>query len=101
MASGELVVFQQVGFGLAVAIILDATIIRMVLVPASMELLGERNWYFPYWLEWLPRINIEGGFQAEPAEGRTPSAVRPSTDGSQEAVANAGFVKAPQSHTSR
>ncbi len=60
MASGELVVFQQVGFGLAVAIILDATIIRMILVPASMELLGDWNWYFPKWLEWLPKINIEG-----------------------------------------
>jgi RND superfamily putative drug exporter len=60
MASGELVTFQQVGFGLAVAIILDATIIRMVLVPASMELLGDWNWYFPSWLEWLPEIHIEG-----------------------------------------
>jgi putative drug exporter of the RND superfamily len=71
MASGELVVFQQVGFGLAVAVILDATIIRMVLVPASMELLGDWNWYFPSWLEWLPKINIEGDPQsshtAEPA----------------------------------
>jgi RND superfamily putative drug exporter len=71
MASGELVVFQQVGFGLAIAVILDATIIRMVLVPASMELLGDWNWYFPAWLEWLPRINIEGARQpaqvAEPA----------------------------------
>ncbi len=63
MASGELVVFQQVGFGLAVAIVLDATVIRMVLVPASMELLGDWNWYFPSWLEWVPRINIEGGHQ--------------------------------------
>jgi RND superfamily putative drug exporter len=71
MASGELVVFQQVGFGLAVAVILDATIIRMVLVPASMELLGDWNWYFPRWLEWLPRINIEGAQQTEPeAAGR-------------------------------
>ena len=60
MASGELIVFQQVGFGLAVAVTLDATIIRMVLVPASMELLGDWNWYFPRWLEWLPTINIEG-----------------------------------------
>jgi RND superfamily putative drug exporter len=60
MASGELATFQQVGFGLAVAIILDATIIRMVLVPASMELLGDWNWYFPSWLEWLPEIHIEG-----------------------------------------
>ncbi len=71
MASGELVVFQQVGFGLAVAVILDATIIRMVLVPASMELLGDWNWYFPNWLEWLPKINIEGApntpHTAEPA----------------------------------
>ncbi len=61
MASGELVVFQQVGFGLAVAVILDATIVRMVLVPASMALLGDWNWYFPKWLEWLPKINIKGG----------------------------------------
>jgi RND superfamily putative drug exporter len=60
MASGDLVVFQQVGFGLAVAVILDATIIRMVLVPASMELFGDWNWYFPRVLEWLPRVSIEG-----------------------------------------
>jgi RND superfamily putative drug exporter len=60
MASGELVVFQQVGLGLAVSIILDATIIRVVLVPASMELLGDWNWYLPHWLEWLPKINLEG-----------------------------------------
>jgi len=60
MASGDLVIFQQVGFGLAVAIILDATIIRMVLVPASMELLGDWNWYFPRWLGWLPHIDAEG-----------------------------------------
>ena len=66
MASGDLVVFQQVGFGLAVAVILDATIIRMVLVPASMELLGDWNWYFPAWLEWLPKISIEGARQPAP-----------------------------------
>jgi RND superfamily putative drug exporter len=46
-----------------VAVILDATIIRMVLVPASMELLGDWNWYFPKWMEWLPKINIEGALQ--------------------------------------
>lgn len=69
MASGELVVFQQVGFGLAVAIILDATIIRMVLVPASMELLGDWNWYFPRWLRWLPEIHIEGAEVADSAAG--------------------------------
>ncbi|MBI5948215.1 MAG: MMPL family transporter [Chloroflexi bacterium] len=60
MASSDLVIFQQVGFGLAVAILVDATIIRMVLVPASMELLGDWNWYFPSWLEWLPDLGIEG-----------------------------------------
>jgi RND superfamily putative drug exporter len=40
--------------------LLDATLVRTVLVPASMELLGVRNWYFPSWLEWLPCIDIEG-----------------------------------------
>jgi RND superfamily putative drug exporter len=93
MASGELVVFQQVGFGLAVAIILDATIIRMVLVPASMELLGDRNWYLPAWLEWLPRINIEGGFQPAQMAGPAPSITpggRPVTDAAQNLVSKAG-----------
>ncbi len=71
MASGELVVFQQVGFGLAVAIILDATIIRMVLVPASMELLGDWNWYFPKWLEWLPEIHIEGAEVVDTGQAST------------------------------
>jgi RND superfamily putative drug exporter len=59
MASGELVIFQQVGFGLAVAIIVDATIIRTVLVPATMELLGDWNWYFPRWLSWIPEVHVE------------------------------------------
>ena len=54
-ARGDLVMFQQMGFGLAVAVLLDATIIRSVLVPAPMALLGDRNWYLPRWLEWLPR----------------------------------------------
>jgi RND superfamily putative drug exporter len=74
MASGELVIFQQVGFGLAVAIILDATIIRMVLVPASMELLGDWNWYFPRWLEWMPKIHIEGADVKVPAPTPPPAA---------------------------
>ena len=59
-ASGRLVMLQQLGFGLAVAVLIDATIIRSILVPASMALLGDRNWYFPRWLEWLPDIRIEG-----------------------------------------
>ena len=59
-ALGDLAMFQQMGFGLAVAVILDATLVRSVLVPSSMVLLGERNWYFPSWLEWLPHISVEG-----------------------------------------
>jgi len=59
-ASGQIVFFQQLGFGLAVAVFLDATIIRLVLVPASMTLLGDRNWYLPRWLHWLPDLRIEG-----------------------------------------
>jgi len=59
-ASGDLVMFQQMGFGLAVAVLLNATIVRSVLVPASMKLLGDRNWYLPSWLRWLPEIRAEG-----------------------------------------
>jgi RND superfamily putative drug exporter len=58
-AMGDLVMFQQMGFGIAVALLIDATIIRSVLLPAAMRLLGEWNWYLPRWLEWLPRIQIE------------------------------------------
>ncbi len=58
-AMGDLVMFQQMGFGIAVALLIDATIIRSVLLPAAMRLLGSWNWYFPRWLEWLPRIQIE------------------------------------------
>jgi uncharacterized membrane protein YdfJ with MMPL/SSD domain len=65
-ATGELVMFQQMGFGVAVALLLDATLIRSVLVPAAMELLGHRNWYLPRWLEWMPRYDIEG-LEIEPS----------------------------------
>jgi putative drug exporter of the RND superfamily len=53
-ARGDLVMLQQMGFGVAVALLLDATVVRLVLVPAAMELLGERNWYVPSWLRRLP-----------------------------------------------
>ena len=58
-ASGETIINQQVGFGLAVAVLLDATLIRSILVPASMEVLGKRNWYLPSFLRWLPDLRIE------------------------------------------
>jgi RND superfamily putative drug exporter len=58
-AMGDLPDLQQVGFGLAVAVLLDATVIRSVLVPASMKLLGDLNWYLPSWLNWLPDVRVE------------------------------------------
>jgi putative drug exporter of the RND superfamily len=58
-AAGELVAFQQMGFGVAVALLIDATIVRLVVIPAAMSLLGERNWYLPSRLEWLPHVEIE------------------------------------------
>jgi RND superfamily putative drug exporter len=63
-ARGDLVMFQQMGFGVAIALLLDATIVRLVLVPAAMELLGDRNWYLPAWLRWLPDVHVEGGERA-------------------------------------
>lgn len=59
-ATGRLVMMQQVGFGLAVAVLLDATVVRSVLVPSTMALLGDRNWYLPRMLHWLPNLQIEG-----------------------------------------
>ncbi len=64
-ARGDLVMFQQMGFGVAVSLLIDATIIRSVLLPSLMALLGERNWYLPSWLEWIPHLEVEG--QAAPA----------------------------------
>jgi RND superfamily putative drug exporter len=75
-AAGQLGSFQQMGFGLAVAIALDATVVRSVLVPATMKLLGDRNWYLPSWLSWLPDVRIEGTPIAEPvAPQEVPAAV--------------------------
>jgi putative drug exporter of the RND superfamily len=66
-AAGELVMFQQMGFGVAIALLIDATIIRSVLLPAVMHLLGRWNWYLPRWLDWLPRLQVES-----PAVGTAP-----------------------------
>jgi putative drug exporter of the RND superfamily len=59
-ATGQLVAFQEMGFGIAIALALDATLVRLLLIPAAMRLLGERNWYLPRWLQWLPNLQIEG-----------------------------------------
>jgi len=62
--------FKQFGVGLATAVLLDATIVRAVLLPASMKLLGDWNWYLPSWLQWLPRFDLES--ETPPEGGPTP-----------------------------
>jgi RND superfamily putative drug exporter len=76
-ATLSLLFFKQFGVGLAAAILIDATIVRGVLLPATMKLLGERNWYLPAWLEWLPHfddgeleIDDEPEPESAPAVGR-------------------------------
>ena len=63
-ARGDLIMFQQMGFGVAVALLIDATVIRSVLLPSAMTLLGRWNWYVPSWLEWLPRVRLEASSQS-------------------------------------
>jgi putative drug exporter of the RND superfamily len=58
-ARGQLDMFQQMGFGVAVALLLDATVIRSIVLPCVLSLLGERSWYLPRWLNWLPRMDVE------------------------------------------
>jgi RND superfamily putative drug exporter len=48
------------GFGLGAAVLIDATIVRSLLVPSVLRILGDRAWYLPKWLEWIPNISIEG-----------------------------------------
>jgi RND superfamily putative drug exporter len=65
----KFVFIQQLGLGLAIAVLIDATIVRSVLLPASMALLGEWNWWLPPFLRWLPRVTIEGeSAEPEPPE---------------------------------
>jgi len=59
-----LIDMKEMGLGLAVAVLIDATIVRAVLLPATMKLLGDWNWYLPRWLEWLPRLEHD---EAAPA----------------------------------
>ena len=66
---------KMFGLGLAFAVLVDATIVRMMLVPSIMEILGDANWWFPKWLNFLPRLDIEGG--ADERLRRTGSTARP------------------------
>jgi RND superfamily putative drug exporter len=78
-ARGDLVMFQQMGFGVAVALLIDATVIRSVIVPATMTLLGRWNWYLPAWLAWLPDVHVEGAGPRRRETARpTPAPARPS-----------------------
>jgi uncharacterized membrane protein YdfJ with MMPL/SSD domain len=70
-ATLSMLMFKQFGVGLAAAILLDATIVRGVLLPASMKLLGDWNWYLPRWLEWLPRLDVSES-QPSPEPTATP-----------------------------
>jgi len=58
-AMGDLIMFQQMGFGVAVALLIDATVIRSVVLPSAMKLLGRWNWYLPRRLDWLPSFQVE------------------------------------------
>ena len=66
----SLIMMKQFGVGLATAVLIDATIVRGVLLPATMKLLGEWNWYLPRWLRWLPKIKLEGGAPEPAPEAR-------------------------------
>jgi len=71
-ATLSMLFFKQFGVGLAAAILIDATIVRAVLLPATMKLLGEWNWYLPSWLQWLPRFDLGEG-EASPESKPTPA----------------------------
>jgi uncharacterized membrane protein YdfJ with MMPL/SSD domain len=66
--------FKELGVGLAAAVLIDATIIRGVLLPASMKVLGDWNWYLPSWLEWLPRVGAERGAPPPSVKPKDPPA---------------------------
>ena len=60
---------QQMGFGLGIAIVIDATVVRMILVPSAMRVLGDWNRYLPRWLQWLPDLRVEGSTEATAPSG--------------------------------
>jgi RND superfamily putative drug exporter len=80
-------VIRLFGLGLAVAVLLDATIVRMLLVPATMELLGDRNWWIPRWMDRiLPRINVEGPMDTLDAELAEENAMLAANEGGKKDV---------------
>ena len=89
--------FKEIGLGLAVAVLIDATIIRGVLLPASMKLLGDWNWYLPRWLEWLPRVGAGRDVRAAARARRAADARAPGRPRSNSAYAGrrVGRPRAP------
>jgi len=75
-ALGDIAFFQSMGFGLGAAVLLDATVVRSLLVPSVMRVMGPSAWYLPSWLEWIPNISIEG--QSHEASASEPSGTVPS-----------------------
>ena len=94
LASGEMVMFQEIGFGLAVAVALDATLVRTVVVPSTMALLGRWNWYLPRRLEWLPHVSLDD-VAAEPS-GPAPI---PAVDAARPDGADVPSSRAPRRRT--
>ncbi|HYY46756.1 MAG TPA: MMPL family transporter [Candidatus Angelobacter sp.] len=82
-ATLSLVIFKELGVGLAVAVLIDATLIRGVLLPATMQLLGDWNWYLPRWLQWLPHVGPGDASGLPPAPLQRPTPVE---EGKPEAV---------------
>ncbi|RJQ47150.1 MAG: MMPL family transporter [Gaiellales bacterium] len=81
---GDQRVIKEFGFGLAVAILIDATLVRLLLVPAAMEIMGRANWWFPRWLRWLPEVHIDGN-DVQVAAGQ-PAAAEPQAPATGEPV---------------
>jgi uncharacterized membrane protein YdfJ with MMPL/SSD domain len=75
-AMGDMIMFQQMGFGVAAALLIDATIVRSVLVPATMKILERRNWYLPSWLGWLPDVHVEGAERSRARAEAVPAPAR-------------------------
>jgi len=73
-ATLSMIDFKMMGVGLAAAVLIDATVVRAILLPATMKLLGDWNWYLPRWLQWLPRIGHETPPQPdEPSQPAPPA----------------------------
>ncbi len=87
-ATLSMLMFKQFGVGLATAILIDATIVRGVLLPASMKLLGDWNWYLPRWLEWLPRFDVS---ESEPPLETEPTPVAASHPRSRRPLGRTAF----------